>query len=297
MKIKSITKISESNVIYIDTDSLFASALPLIKHKFPNIDMTDDVAISTHILDIVTDVQKYINSAYDVYAERFHNVKEHRLFIKQEIIGKAGFWTAKKRYAVWVINKEGIPVDEIDIKGLDVVRSDFPKAFQSFMTDVLWDILKFKPKEEVDNFILNFKEHLPELELSTIMFSSSIKDIAKHDPKGREKFQILSGSPAHVRAGLGYNDILHMKNCRDVEPIKNGDKIKWTYLKTNPLRLESCALKGYKDPDFIVDMVKENIDYGKVFESKLQHKIDDFYKSLKWEAIADNSNVSKFFEF
>jgi len=284
--------------IYIDTDSLFASALPIIKHRYPNIDVNDNEIMSKEILGITGEVQQYVNNAYDIYAKKMHNVDSHRLFIKQEVIGKAGFWAAaKKRYAVWVINKEGVPIDELDVKGMDVVRSDFPKSYRSFMTDVLWSILKFKPKSEVDDFIQEFKENLSKKELFDVMFPSGIHDIVKHDSKNRERFEILKGTPAHVKASLTYNDMISMKKCIDVEPIKNGDKIKWTYLKPNSLMLKTCALKGYKDPDFMIEFINTYIDHQKNFESKISQKIKDFYDALGWEQIISNENVTKFFDF
>ena len=33
----------------------------------------------------------------------------------------------KKRYAQWIISDNGVPVDKLDVKGLDVKRSSFPK--------------------------------------------------------------------------------------------------------------------------------------------------------------------------
>ncbi len=35
-----------------------------------------------------------------------------------------------------MILKNGIPCDKLDVKGLDVVRSSFPKAFQDFMASL-----------------------------------------------------------------------------------------------------------------------------------------------------------------
>ena len=60
-----------------------------------------------------------------------------KLILKQELISKAGIWIAKKRYAQWVINQEGNPVDKLDVKGIDVVRSSYPAAFRKFLSEVL----------------------------------------------------------------------------------------------------------------------------------------------------------------
>ena len=39
---------------------------------------------------------------------------------------------------------------DLDVKGLDIVRSSFPSAFRKFMTSVLKDILSNRDKELID---------------------------------------------------------------------------------------------------------------------------------------------------
>ena len=48
------------------------------------------------------------------------------------------------------------------------------------------------------------------------------------------------------------------------EPMKNGDKIKWVYLKDNPLGLDGLGFKAFR-PKEIVDFMKY-IDHNKLFE-------------------------------
>ena len=40
---------------------------------------------------------------------------------------------------------------------------------------------------------------------------------------------------------------------KNIEEIKNREKIKWVYLKQNPLGISQIAFKGYDDPDKILD--------------------------------------------
>jgi DNA polymerase I len=102
---------------------------------------------------IADEVQKHINMLYSQYAKVFLNTDKHRFQIKQEYVAKSGLWVAKKRYAQWVIYKEGKPTDKMDIKGMDVVRSSFPGDFKKIMKEVLWFILKEKNK--VENLLQN----------------------------------------------------------------------------------------------------------------------------------------------
>ena len=62
----------------------------------------------------------------------------------------------------------------------------------------------------------------------------------------------------------------------------SSEKIKWSYLKDNPLRINSLGFKGYEDPPEIVDYIKQYIDYEKLFERALKKKISMFYEALDW---------------
>jgi hypothetical protein len=77
----------------------------------------------------------------------------------------------------------------------------------------------------------------------------------------------------------------------------NGEKIKWTYLKSNPMSLDTMALKGYEDPDVLRKFVESYIDYNKVFKSAFANKLNDFYAALGWGQIPENNNLGKFFAF
>jgi DNA polymerase elongation subunit (family B) len=60
----------------------------------------------------------------------------------------------KKRYAQWVIFKEGKPTDKLDIKGLDVVRSSFPEDFKKIMKETLWLIFLKNEKDKTADVMI-----------------------------------------------------------------------------------------------------------------------------------------------
>ncbi len=73
-----------------------------------------------------------------------HNVKENfnRLELKNELVIKRGLFLAKKRYALYVINQEGKKVEEVQSKGLEIRRSDFPSFSKDCIVELLDLILK-----------------------------------------------------------------------------------------------------------------------------------------------------------
>lgn len=291
--------------VYIDTDSIYMMAEPLVKHRYPEYKSFDEKRMAQEVNTIAEETQSFLNKFYDMLAERFFFIpkEKHRFEIKKEYISKAGFWVAKKRYAQWMILKNGIPCDKLDVKGLDVVRSSFPKAFQKFMSTMLKDILMGKDNEYIDDTLLTFKKSLPTLPVNLIAKGGAIKELSKYDngswQKGKAVADFEKGTPAHVKAGIAYNRLLKFFNCPyKHEPIRDGDKVKWVYLKTNPLGLDTLAFKDYNDPKEVMDFVETYIDRDKIFEAELENKLDDFYNALKWEkATTETKTAKKFFAF
>ena len=77
--------------------------------------------------------------------------------------------------------------------------------------------------------------------------------------------------------------------------ITNGDKVKWCYLKANPYNIPSLALKETTKSKEMIGFIEKYIDRERMFESKIQNKLDDFYSSLNWSY--NRQNVNKFFNF
>ena len=295
-----ILKTNEDYCIYTDTDSVFYSAIPLINKRFPDADFGDVKFMTKQILDIASEVQDYINKSYDYFSSKFLNIKEeHRFDIKQEVIAKSAFWVTKKRYGQWIINDGGTTCEKLDVKGLDIVRSSFPPAFQKFMTNILKAILHDIDKEKIDNFILGFKKKLDTNEIIDISLPSGVKGIKKYSYKSNKGdifTKMKSGAPVHVKASVSYNDLLRHFNANHLEPIRNHSKIKWVYLKSNPFHLDTIAYKGYDDPDEIMDFISKYIDRDKLFDRALTKKIKMFYDALKWDMPVDKQNtVERFF--
>ena len=290
----------EDYCIYIDTDSVFYSAIPLIKNKYPNADLNDETFMTEKILETTSVVQNFLNKSYDLFSKRFLNCDEHRFDIKQETIAKSAFWVAKKRYGQQIINDGGVPCDRLDVKGLDIVRSNFPPAFRDLMTKVLKDILSSEDKDIIDEKILDFKKSMKKVAIHDIALPTGVKRLTKFADKKSKRGAIFTpmykGTPVHVKAAWMYNDMLDYYNLENVEKIKNSEKIRWVYLKDNPLQVKQLAFKGYDDPKEIMDFIKENIDYDKLFERALEKKIRMFYEALNWDMPVDKINtLERFF--
>jgi DNA polymerase elongation subunit (family B) len=297
----------EDYCIYTDTDSVFYSAKPLVQHRYPNADFEDDEFMTEQILKIAHEVQDYINKSYDVFAARVLNVKGgHRFDIKQECIAKSAFWVTKKRYGQWIINDGGVKCDKIDVKGLDIVRSNFPPAMRKLMKEVLQGVLSKRDKDELDELILGFKKEMKKMPIFDIALPTGVSKLTKFIDKRHSNKKIYGGgsiftdihkgAPVHVKAAIKYNDLLKHFDLENIEPIRNKEKIRWAYMKTNPLGIDALAFKGYDDPKQITDFIEQYIDYDRLFEGALQKKINMFYEAMSWDLPVDKINtLERFF--
>jgi len=296
--------------IYIDTDSVFYSAVPLIEHRFPNQNLSD-VMMTQRINEIATEVQGFLNKSYDYFAQKFCNLNKHRFEIKQEIVAKSGLFIVKKRYGMKVISDNGVQVNKTMVKGLDTVRSNFAPLFRQLLADVLDDILGSVPKDKIDHRITRFKKNMKLNQLDEISSPTGVKGIWKYlrkdnehtsdlleKPKDRRVFSLFhKGTPVHVKAAIAYNDLVrYFKQDNKYGFINNGDKIRWVYLKTNPLGLKVVAYKGHEDPPEIMEYIDEHIDHDKIYGQAMTKKLQMFYDCLDWGKPVDvEQSIERFF--
>ena len=284
--------------IYIDTDSVFYSALPLVKKRFPDLDIRNEDKMSKSILEIASEVQVYLNKGYDYFAKKFCNLDKHRFDIKQEVIAKSGLFVTKKRYGLKIINDNGKKVNKLMVKGLDTVRSSFPTAMRDMLSKLLEDILMDVPKDKLDKFIINFKDSMKLMEFDKISIPTSVKGIKKYGSNNGNLFKSHKiGTPVHVKSSLFYNDLLkHFKVSKRYSNIFDGEKIKWVYLKNNPMGLNTIAYKGHEDPPQILDFIRQYIHPDKLYKQALHKKIMMFYEALGWDEPTDSSKtIERFF--
>ena len=289
---------TKDHCIYIDTDSVFYSATPLVKKRYPDLDIRNEDKMSKAILEIADEVQIYLNGSYNYFAKKFCNLDKHRFDIKQEVIAKSGLFVTKKRYGLKIINDNGKKVNKMMVKGLDTVRSSFPIAMREMLSKVLEDVLMDVPKDKLDKFILNFKNSMKLMDFDKIAMPTSVKGIKKYRDSGGGIFHTYKlGTPIHVKSSLFYNDLLkYFKITKKYSPIYNGEKIKWVYLKNNPIGLETVAYKGHEDPPQILDFIRQYIHPDKIYKQALHKKIMMLYGALGWDEPTDASKtIERFF--
>jgi len=292
--------------IYIDTDSVYFSAVPW----YPDVMLVDGrlqvdpKEAKKTTIELARQMEKGLNTFYDVVAQKMFFIPgQHRFVIKGETVASTAFWVNKKRYAMQKVYdlETDQDVDKLAVKGLDVVRSSFPAAFRKFMKEVLGDILGHTPQKELDDKIIKFKSELSTMDIPDVARNTAVKNISKWVTKDQQLGIYMLRTPAHVKAAINYNMLLRELDIHtQFRPMANGTKIKWVYLKDNPYKIEAMAFNGDDtDPPQIASLVRKYIDYNKLFEKEFAHKLQDFYAALQWGKIPTEVNqlAGEFFKF
>ncbi|MDD1702944.1 MAG: DNA-directed DNA polymerase [Methanoregula sp.] len=126
-------------VIYGDTDSCMVQLPPLDREK---------------TIETARVLEKQLNASYKDFAKSVLNADTHYFSIKFEKI-YARFFQAgkKKRYAGRLVWKEGKDVDQIDIVGFEIKRSDTPQITKVAQSKVMDMILAGAEYTEIKTYL------------------------------------------------------------------------------------------------------------------------------------------------
>lgn len=258
-------------------NSLYISALPNIDDPEKYTDA--ELIIKTE--QISDEVTTFINKSIKWFSKHSFHSNNNRLLFNQEKISKRAFWgQAKKRYAQLSVEiVDGKLKEKIDIKGFDVVRSSFPKAFRKIMKDVIIDILHDVPISDLNAKVRAFNRVYKNSPIFDIMLPSGVKEISKFK-KGQK------GTPIHVKSAQNYNQLMGLFGIDSIPPISDGDKIIYAYVKQNPFGFETMALKGQgEDDERLVEFMEKYIDKERVFETALMSKLNTIWEDLGWGTV------------
>jgi hypothetical protein len=236
--------------------------------------------------------------------------------MKTECIIRSAYFRATRRYAQWITKKEGVIKNELDIKGLEFMKANFPPIFGKFFNKILKSALTGTQQGEIDKWLLDFRKYIMSKECDIAILGNptrvntlgeKIRDgktgelvdkYIKSSPKPGEMFSLIkSKAPAPIKAAIKYNDLLSFWGLdKQHSLIVQGDMIKWIYLRDNPYRIEALAFLDFDIPEKIRILLDEYADKPKSFESILESKLEGFYHDLGW-SLNLNPYRNMFFSF
>jgi len=289
-------KEDENFCAYVDTDSNYFNAEPILKHLYPNFESFSDEEKDEKLEGVALAYQDIITEHYDKLATDCFNIKQfdwfdkpHWLEMKTECVIRSAYFRATRRYAQWITKQEGIANETLDIKGLEFMKANFPPILGDFFNDILQQVLKGEQHKSIIDQIKTFKTQILDgtIPLAKLGNPTAVKKLDKYSGKsaraGEMFTEILKGAPAPVRAAIRYNDLLRLWQLdKKYNLITMADKVKWIYLKDNPYKIEALAFFDYEMPDKIVDFLDTYADRQKVFDSILLNKLEGFFSDLGW---------------
>jgi DNA polymerase elongation subunit (family B) len=257
-------------VIASDTDSIYVNMEPLVNKIFPSGE-EDPVIVDALDKFIEAKVQPFMDKSYQELAD-YMNAYEQKMKMKRESIANKGIWIAKKMYMLNVWDNEGVRYTEPKLKvmGIASVRSSTPAAVRVALKKGITLIMN-TDEDTLIKYIDEFKLQFLELPFEQVAFPRGIKNMKKY----RDSASIYKkGTPIQVKGALLYNKLIE-KNKR-YQPITDGDKIKFAYLKVpNPLHDTVIAVPDEMPDEFNLDKyIDRDMQFDKSFLEPLKSILD-----------------------
>ena len=261
-------------VIAIDTDSLYVSLDSLVKAVNPDdpINFMDKVCQDK--------LEPVLQKSYDKLYDLMGGI-ENRMVMKREAIGDRAIWTAKKRYILNVHDNEGVRYKEpkLKIMGIEAIKSSTPAMCRDALKELFKVIMK-GDERQTQIAIEQFKTYFCTLPAHEVAFPRGVSKVSDYSAK---ETIYRKGTPIHVRAALLHNNQLKAHGLtRKYEPIKNGDKTKFIYLKTpNPIHENVIGFTQYLPQEFGLN---NYIDYETQFQKTFLDPIEHILKAVGWSS-------------
>jgi len=290
------------SIIYGDTDSCYFSAYITLKK---DIEKGALPWTKESVIELYDTIGEEVNGTFVKFmSDAFHVPKSRGEVIKagREIVASKGLFITKKRYAVLYYDKEGKRTDidnkpgKIKAMGLDLKRSDTPVVIQDFLSEVLTKVLTGIPKEEILNYITDFRTEFktrPGWEKGSPKRANNITEYAAKEKKAGK-----TNMPGHVRASLNWNTLKRMFGDKYSMNIVDGAKVIVCKVKDNPMAYTSVAypVDELRLPQWFKDLP---FDDAEMETTVIDEKLENLIGVLEWDISSTRSDntFSKLFDF
>jgi len=277
-------------VIASDTDSIYLNLGPLVERVYEGRDKTTESVVK--FLDKIceTNLEPFIDDSYQKLAD-YVSAYDQKMFMKRENIADRGIWTAKKRYILNVWNSEGVQYSEpkLKIMGIEAVKSSTPAPCRKMIKDAL-KLMMNGTEDDVIEFIENFREQFKQLDPEDVSFPRTVSDVQKYQSSST----IYSkGTPIHARGALLFNHYIKKNDLSNkYSYIKNGEKIKFCYLK-KPNIINENVISFIQDFPHEIGLDKY-IDYDLQFEKSFLEPLKIILDAIGWNVEKTNTLESFF---
>ena len=266
-------------VIASDTDSIYLCLDLLVRTVFDGKDVPSERIVDFLDAACKDRIEPFIDRSYKELAD-YVAAYEQKMFMKRENIAEKGIWTAKKRYMLNVWDSEGVRYEKPKLKmmGIEAVKSSTPAACRTSIKECI-EVILTKDEEEAQKYIADFRAQFNELPIEDISFPRGCNNLNKWSSPNTIYGK---GTPIHVRGALLYN--FHNKKTKLTHKyplIRDGDKIKFVYLKT-PNKIGENVLSYLQTFPKELGLDKY-VDYDLQFEKSFLEPIKVIMDTIGWQ--------------
>lgn len=267
---------TKDHVIAIDTDSLYIDFEPLVnKLGWDKLPKSEVVTLIDKVCR--EQFEPMLQKSYQQLAD-YTDAYENKMVMAREAIADAGIWTAKKRYILNVHNNEGVQYakPKLKIMGIEAVKSSTPYSCREALKE-LFKVIISGTEKDVQNAIEAFRQHFKTLPPEEVSFPRGVSKVSDWSDS---KTIYKKGCPIHVRGSLLYNKQIQEQGLKNYQTIKDGEKIKFCYIKKpNPIKENVIAF-----PDYLPEELKlhKYIDYDLQFEKAFLEVVRPILKAIGW---------------
>lgn len=285
--LQKIMGTTKDYTIYEDTDSLYIDLEEFVEKFCAGKTLDQKIDFMRKTCD--GKFQDTLNKACDELS-RSLNWNTGLIAFKREALASRGLFLAPKMYALLVHDNEGVKYETPDLKimGIALVRSSTPNCVKEPLRDCVMQILTGDEKS-LQRFVKEQETLYRELSPETISFPRGANNLIKYSSKA-SIYQ--KGCPAQVRAALLYNNLLETMKLTQYTPIREGDKIKFVYLKEpNTLRENLIGFVGKLPPEF---NLTKYVDYDTMWEKSFIAALKKLTDAAGWNYEETNTLESLF---
>jgi DNA polymerase elongation subunit (family B) len=290
--IQSLTKDNKDYVIAVDTDSVYLDLDAIVK----KISEKTNIPNVTDFINQVCEqkIQPEFKKEMDLLG-RTLNCSENKIVFKREAIASAGIFIAKKRYALYVQDLEGVRFTEpkLKIMGLETARSSTPAIVRNKLKECIKIILTKTP-EELRRYVDEFYDEFMKMPIEDIAAPRGVKGIAKYTDNTKI---YKTGTPIATKAALLHNAYIKKLNLtKDIQVIRENDKIKFVFVKVpNPYGMNGKdAVLGFINKPAKEFELEKYIDRTKQFEKTFKEPLDNIIQAIGW-VINNELTLESFF--
>lgn len=215
------------------------------------------------------ELQDILNKSYDNFASQY-NIDKHYFNIKfEKLFDKILFLDAKKKYAGYLLWKDGKDLNDFVVTGFETKRSDSSNFTKNFQLELLKLVASGTDKKDVDKYISGKIDEMKKAKYEDLGIPKGI-NVGEGEAKV-ETIQLRASRYSNEHLGTNF---------------KLGDKPKILYVKRvhGKPKTDVVAFDSMLDLTNIVD-----VDYEKMTDVLIMKKVENIYNSLGWHYVGKHS--------